>query len=178
MNPEQAQAAADELAELDPESLDAWRRQFGISSASELDEENDEAIQLLTDRLIIARQEEGNRAMRRVDITFEGAVESMNDFTDPEAAQDTFENLIQEHATEAPDKNWTVDLYDTTAEPPELLDTHEHEAEDEYEVVFSVRVHAESTEEAEANAKDHLGLFIDTEEPSSIKVVTEAGTFP
>lgn len=97
-----------------------------------------------------------DRPPYRVDLVIDGALEWSDDHPTIEAAKRHFNNAISETAAEAPGKDWELTLYDNRPEPPEILDMHEHDAEPEYEVTFSVIVHAEGTEEAQQAAIDVL----------------------
>lgn len=117
--------------------------------------------------------ETGEAKPYRIDYLFDGALESRDHFADREEAIDQFDFSVSEYAGNNPDKHWQIDLYDETAEPPELIDSHEHEAEDEYEVTFSVRVHAEDEGEAERAAQDFLEQLSESMIPADkVEIVT------
>lgn len=67
----------------------------------------------------------------RVDVIFEGAVDSTENYHTFEYAEQMFEGMIQELASAHPHEEWQVDVYDETAEPPERVLHHPHEADED-----------------------------------------------
>lgn len=94
----------------------------------------------------------------RVDTIFDGAVEDADYFETEEAARDQFGFYIQELAGDRGGETWKVLLYDERGQRPELLDSHEHEAEPLYEVELTYRftMRAEDAPQAIEAAKDLL----------------------
>jgi hypothetical protein len=63
----------------------------------------------------------------RVDVVFEGAVESMEDHETFEGAMAHYDHLRDELTKTHPHKHWQVDLYDTRPYPPEVVESHIHD---------------------------------------------------
>jgi hypothetical protein len=92
----------------------------------------------------------------RVDVVYEGALEDSHYFEDSGRAVQFYEDEIQELANAAPGADWSVDLYDESTYPPQVLRDHYHEAETLYNVTFTVQVYADDPGHAEYRAKGEI----------------------